>query len=593
VVAASLAGAAVAGWQWRRAEGALVDVTDAQGKTQLALEKVTEEEGKVRAALKQVTDEQAKTAAALAETEAAREKMLAALVKLTDEVVFRQSLRVSILSDRERQFYDEVQKLWAEVAAARGDSAEIQLMRARASFGIGGVRQLLGEVAKAELSYREALALYERLAAAAPGRLEYQFAVASTLSSLAHVLRADRPAEAEATYRAALEAFEGLNRLDPDNPTYRDNFAFSQMRFGNLLRVTGRPAEAEQVLRAAAARLRDLVAAHPDEDEYQEHLALCLNNLAIALRVARKPADAEGAYHDSLAISRTLTAARPNNADFKELRALTQINLANLLRDNNQSDAAAAAYREAISTFKFLIGYQPLVPKHMDNYAGACNGLGLLYLRLDRPAEAEQAYRLALDERKFLVANYPMYSDFQSGLAGLLVNLANLKNYQKEYAAALEYVTQARPHHAAAMQSYPSNREYRQYFRNGLTAECRARIGLGDHAGVVVAADELVRFRYSPVEDAVTAATFVTRCVPLAGEDKVLARHYADRAMILLRQAAEGGYKDMAAVERSTTFAPLRGRADFKALAAAVAKGGPLPPPRVEFAPMPRAVTAK
>lgn len=59
---------------------------------------------------------------------------------------------------------------------------------------------------------------------------------------------------------------------------------------------------------------------------------------------------------------------------------------------------------------------------------------------------------------------------------------------------------------------------------------------------------------------------------------------YAGRAVELLRKAVAGGYKDHAHMAKDADLDPLRGRADFKQLAADLAKGYPTP----ELAPPPR-----
>jgi hypothetical protein len=45
-----------------------------------------------------------------------------------------------------------------------------------------------------------------------------------------------------------------------------------------------------------------------------------------------------------------------------------------------------------------------------------------------------------------------------------------------------------------------------------------------------------------------------------------LANDLAGRAMALLRQAVDSGFKDVAYLKRSEEFAPLRGRGDFQDL---------------------------
>jgi hypothetical protein len=77
---------------------------------------------------------------------------------------------------------------------------------------------------------------------------------------------------------------------------------------------------------------------------------------------------------------------------------------------------------------------------------------------------------------------------------------------------------------------------------------------------------------------AARSATLLCRCVTLAGTDArpaeprrlELARGYADRAMALLRQAVARGYKGATHMKNDPDLQPLRGREDFRILAAEV-----------------------
>ncbi|MBX9623714.1 MAG: protein kinase, partial [Gemmataceae bacterium] len=182
-----LAGGGLAGWQWRRAEGALAGVTAEQGKTTRALEAVTAEQGRTAEALEAVKAEQAKTAQALADKTAQEEKTrqaleavraesaakdeargqaLAALRQMTNELAGDQLGRRVALTDRERQFLRNVLRLWEGFAASTGDGPAADLLRAEGASRVGLLRHRLGDGAGAEEAFRAAAAAYDRLAAA-------------------------------------------------------------------------------------------------------------------------------------------------------------------------------------------------------------------------------------------------------------------------------------------------------------------------------------------------------------------------------------------------------------------------------------------
>ncbi len=101
-------------------------------------------------------------------------------------------------------------------------------------------------------------------------------------------------------------------------------------------------------------------------------------------------------------------------------------------------------------------------------------------------------------------------------------------------------------------------------------------IRLGAHDDATKAIAELVALSPGSGRDRVHAAAFLARCVPLADADVRLpdvrraecARAYADRAVELLRDAAEGGLRDFEALKTDHDFDALRSRADFRDLVA-------------------------
>src|SRR5262249_6858235 len=118
----------------------------------------------------------------------------------------------------------------------------------------------------------------------------------------------------------------------------------------------------------------------------------------------------------------------------------------------------------------------------------------------------------------------------------------------------------------------PKNEVCRRFYHNTLVTLARCHLGLGDHARLAAAADDLVRCDYEPASDAYNAASCLSRCIMLIDKDdqltearrKELAQHYADRALALLRQAVAHGFKDAAKMKANPNLQPLRGREEFQ-----------------------------
>src|SRR5262249_29236900 len=160
--------------------------------------------------------------------------------------------------------------------------------------------------------------------------------------------------------------------------------------------------------------------------------------------------------------------------------------------------------------------------------------------------------RQALPHQTQLVTEFPKVPAYRNELVDTLVKLALLRMQRREFADALPLLEQARPHLRAALEPAPPNPTARRFYRDHLGVLAQCYLGLADHARLAATADELAGYGYEPVNDSYLAACMLCSCVALARKDarldeagrKELAERYAERALVLLRQAVERGFKD-------------------------------------------------
>ncbi|MFO0850363.1 MAG: serine/threonine-protein kinase [Gemmataceae bacterium] len=212
---------------WAKAEA---DRATAQEKeTEKALGQVSAEKTETQKALAQVTAEQGRTREALAAAErnlldrdAARKRTLDALRKLTDELVGERAGRQVALTDRDRQFFRDVLKLWDEFADSREAGPDADVLRAEGAYRVGFLRFKLGEHTEAEAAYRAALGVYANLAAAHPAVPDYQAGLAATHTNLGILLQTTgRPADALPLFDRAIATLTKVRATVPANPTAR------------------------------------------------------------------------------------------------------------------------------------------------------------------------------------------------------------------------------------------------------------------------------------------------------------------------------------------------------------------------------------
>jgi tetratricopeptide (TPR) repeat protein/tRNA A-37 threonylcarbamoyl transferase component Bud32 len=471
---------------------------------------------------------------------------------------------------------------WKQLVAEFPKRSEFRQGLAEAHNGLGTLLRFTGRSEQGEAAYREALAIQKDLAAEFPSRPDLRQELAGTSYNLAVLLHTThRTPEAEVLWRYALSLRRQLASDFPRVPDYQHELASTLSAFATLLRATNRAGEAEAAYTEALAIGKRLVARFPRRPEFRENLALSQNNLGFLLYQLHRAGEAETVWRSALALWKRLAVEFPKRPDVRREQARTHYNLGLLLSDKRPKEAETA-FRDALALQKQLVQAFPKVPDYQVGAAGTLTSLGFLLYRNNRRPEAEAAYRHALGFQERLAAAFPKVADFQNELAGTLTKVAILCRQRRAFAAAVQLLEQARPHHKAALGASSGNAAYRQSYHNNVQLLAANSLALADHARLASAADELAHFAYDPVPDTYNAACYLSRCVALAGKNAQLAEHgrrelahgYADRAVALLRQAVARGYKDAAHMRDDPDLQPLRGREDFKKLAAEVEAAG-------------------
>jgi tetratricopeptide (TPR) repeat protein/energy-coupling factor transporter ATP-binding protein EcfA2 len=209
------------------------------------------------------------------------------------------------------------------------------------------LRGQVGREAEAAEIYDQALALQTQLVSEAPGRPEFQVALARTRSNRG-ILRytGGNDADAERDFREALALLEPVRgtsaRAQQDAGRAANNLA-------GLLDSKGR-AEAETFYEQAVAAHEQLLTQHPDNSEYQIELATFSNNLAVFLHVHGE--EAEALRHSRRAVELLTALARPapslgiERADAHNLRATILL--------EQDREAAMQAYAAALNQLSDL-----------------------------------------------------------------------------------------------------------------------------------------------------------------------------------------------------------------------------------------------
>jgi tetratricopeptide (TPR) repeat protein len=419
---------------------------------------------------------------------------------------------------------------------------------------LGSLLRGTNRLEEAESFYREALAIRKKLAAEFPNRPQYRDDLIQSYLNLGNALRSrGRYTDAESSYRDGIAVGELLVGDFPERPEYRNILAQTHAALGNLIRKM-RPKDGESALAEAKAILKPLAAEFPNRPDFRQNLARIYQDLGIHWHINGRPKESETALQEALAILKQLAADYRERPDFRKALAGIHWSLGNLMAATQRPKEAEAAFGDALTIQKQLVADFPKRTDFLFDVVESQNNLGVLLASTGRSKEAEALWRDTLAIRKQLAADFPKVPDYQNEVAGSLVNLATLHSARREFAAAVQLLEEARPYHQAALKANDKDRTYRQYYRNNLSTLAGCYQGLAQHAEVATTVEEMARFGYELPNDIYDAAAYLCHCVTLASKDaqldagkrKELANNYADRALALLHNAVELGYKDAA-----------------------------------------------
>jgi serine/threonine protein kinase/tetratricopeptide (TPR) repeat protein len=565
-----------------------------------------------------------RTSNALAKETAAQTQMREALDALTDDVVERMFARQPELEESEKEFLRKVLGHYEAAAALALGTAEGQFLRAKGSFKVAHLRELLGEQPQAVAGYRQAALLLRQLAAESPEVAEYRHKLALTDGNVGILLaEAGQEGEAETAFREAIALRTRLVEDFPSNPEYRSALAKNYNDLAFLLERQEKYREAEEAFHESLDRHEKLVAEFGNVSARRQDLARARANLGQLLRKQEKYEEAEKLYHQALKVQHEELDRGPAVPRRRRQLADSYHGLGILLAELKKEADAQTALEQVVAQRQKLVDEFPGVQVYRRELASSHHDLGFLLARMQKYADAEKAYGRAVDlaealltgpsavasYRKFLARCYAnlgstlkdqkkyaeaekayhqtltlqtkLTEDFPTaanrhGMANALQLLARLHQERKEFADALPLLDKARAHLQAAMGLSVRHATPRKSYRDNLQLLARSYLELGDHARVAATANELAGFGYELANDTYEAAGLLSRCVTLVDRDaalaeaqrKELAQSYAVRALALLRQAVAHGYRDVDRMKEDPHLEPLRARQEFGKLLA-------------------------
>lgn len=262
--------------------------------------------------------------------------------------------RVGGLEDDHREFLTKARDQYARLAGLKWAGADDRLAAARSRRRVGDLDVLLGDVTRAEESYRDVL---DQLAALPDGSPDRRREAAITANNLGNLYRqTGRIEDAGKQYATAAATFG----------EFADQYelAGAELNQGLVWQLLGQHAKAVEAFQTAQTRFARLATEHRDRTDFREHAAFAGHNLAVSLHALNRDADASKALRESLTIWDGALADPKRPLESRRRAARTRLELARVLIAMNQSAEAQTQAERARQLFENLAGSSPRVGRY-------------------------------------------------------------------------------------------------------------------------------------------------------------------------------------------------------------------------------------
>jgi eukaryotic-like serine/threonine-protein kinase len=386
--------------------------------------------------------------------------------------------------------------------------------------------------------------------------------LASGLTQMGHDLGTmclNRPPEAVAADRRAVEIRERLVRDFPAVPQNRHRLAGSLIGLGNHLHNIARSQEGDAQYGRAIDLLKKLSAEFPAEPEHPQLLGEAYFMLGLKATFANQPVASAKAFRQAIAVREELARAYPAVAAYASDLAWTRIHLGNALFQSRQPAEAVTEFKSAGESFERLFADHPTVPDYGRGRGESHHRLAITYRAQGRWPAAESEFVAALAVQRNLCAKFSAVETYREDLARSWTNFASFLEAQGRSAEVEAAVREAVAVRERMVADFPAGTPNRYELSLLL-------LRLSDRAKALDIANNLADAPIATPRVAYNAACVAARASAGRSVDPATADRCAARAVELLRRAWVLGYANVPHMQRDNDLAPLRKRADYAAL---------------------------
>jgi tetratricopeptide (TPR) repeat protein len=383
--------------------------------------------------------------------------------------------------------------------------------------------------------------------------------------------------EALEQFQLCRTAFSDMDRtLSPDNPDReiaRFNLAVADMKLGEIVYRLGDVAGARRYFHDAAETRQQLADANLKNPELRSRRGMLLEALATSYTWLGELSAAEGdlsaardAYGQALAVRQSLTPRPKDSAGLRGL-ALSYQTLGKLSSQLDDRQATERYYADLIGIYEKLVSSDADNVAYKRDLATSFESRGDAYCFWRRPDAALADYHRSHKLRKQMLAAEPDFAAHQGDLAASYYRLGTAYLLAGQTAEADQSYAECLHLREKQAAADPANRE-------GLLGLMLARARSGDHVAAAKLADRVYQTAAGNSAYLFQAACGYALCASAVGgarqpADKAgaeagsAADAYAQKAIQILREAIDKGYKDRVSLRCDPDLMPLQDRPDF------------------------------
>jgi serine/threonine-protein kinase len=439
---------------------------------------------------------------------------------------------------------------------------------------LGGIAAQARDFPGAADQFRRAIEWREELVRSFSADQKHSLDLGITWRELGQVLlHSHRLTEADSACGNALRLLEGLAAERPEDQICRAALAAALDDLANLYTEQNRDPESESLRRRALEIRRAAIESHPGDLRARCEVASGLNNLGYTLTRLGKTAEAAAAVQDSIAYCERILTEHPDLPANQIGFSMALSHLAELLILGGRADEGLACYRRALNILRGGSPDRSPSPELQARLAAQLYELALAEYNQRRTGDASVHVRESLQDCETISKEHsrdPAILDLR-GQAWHLVGL--IARDGGGFDEAVSSFRRAVELHEAVLGESPNEPQIQGHLVSALVEGLgKTYRGLGRmneaRASYRRAANLLEAMDRKDPADFYNLACCLAQCsAPADDEQEPNSLQDADRAMEALRRALAAGVCDLTYVQGDTDLDPIKGRADFQAMA--------------------------